>query len=560
MRLAVLPVENLTGDSSLDWAGGAFAQAVVEQLTGTAAILPIRTDSISDAYGARATRALEGYLSRENGRLRIGLTVEDLNTNRAAQSAAVAANGILPLAYAVARHLAPDARPLGTTNETAFRHFAAGRYEDAVKADENFGAAYLYWARDLASRGRLDDAQRVAQMARGRGRPIDKARLDVLAATLKGDAAGRLDALAELASAIPSDPDVLRALGESALHARRFSAAADWFRKAAQADASNGLYWNSLGYSLAYARDLKGAVTAIEQYRKVAPDQVNPLDSLGEIHFYFGRFADAEKAFLAAYEKNGAFLGGVDLLKAAHARMMQGDLPRADEIFAHFIDAGKDALAEYRRARWEYITGRRQQAISRLTQFAGHASGDAAAYACAELSGWSLNEGARDRASQLAERAQAAAQSPGAKTMGVLCRFVSQPPAPASEWAMRGERSFPDPNSAMLKNYAIAYALLFDKHFSEAALQLRQIFDRTPPETDGQVKVLLGWALVESGKEPEARDLLETWPIPQSQGQPAFEFLVLPRIFELRAIVLDKRGQPGEAKEMRRIWDRYRAD
>ena len=557
----MLPVENLSGDSSLDWAGGALAQAVVEQLTGTIAILPIRVDSISDAYGVHAARALEAYLSRENGRLRISLTVEDLNTNRAAQSAAASADGVLPLAETIARQLASNARPLGTSNETAFQNFAAGRYEDAVKADANFGAAYVYWARDLVSRGRADEALRVAGLARGREvRPIDKARLDVLAATLKGDATARLNALAELAKVIPSDADVLRSLGEAALHARRFSASADWFRKAAQVDPSNGVYWNSLGYSLAYARDLKGALVAIEQYQKVAPDRVNPLDSRGEIYFYFGRFADAEKAFLSAYEKNRGFLGGAELLKAAHARMMQGDLARADELFGNFIEANKDSMAEYRRARWEYITGRKRQAVQRLAQFAGHASGDAAAFAPAELSGWSLNEGARERAAQMAERAQAAAQSPAAKSFAALCRFVSQPSAPASEWALRGERAFPGPNAAMFKSYAIAYALLFDKRFAEAAVQLRQIFERTPPETDGQVKVLLGWALVESGKEPEARDMLETWPIPRSQGEPAFEFLVLPRIFELRAIVLDKRGQAAEAKEMRRIWDRYRAE
>ena len=84
-----------------------------------------------------------------------------------------------------------------------------------------------------------------------------------------------------------------------------------------------------------YAHDVAGARAAFEKYQSlVGAADVNPIDSMGEIYFNNGDFASAEKSFLEAQQKNpAAFAGGRELLKAAEARLMTGDLSGADGLF-----------------------------------------------------------------------------------------------------------------------------------------------------------------------------------------------------------------------------------
>ena len=48
----------------------------------------------------------------------------------------------------------------------------------------------------------------------------------------------------------------------------------------------------------------------LEAYGKLPDQKTNSLDSLGEAYFMNGRFAEAEKYFLQAYDSNHGFLGG----------------------------------------------------------------------------------------------------------------------------------------------------------------------------------------------------------------------------------------------------------
>jgi tetratricopeptide (TPR) repeat protein len=86
-----------------------------------------------------------------------------------------------------------------------------------------------------------------------------------------------------------------------------------------------------------------------------------------------GRFAEAEKYFMQAYQSDAAFADGAELKKAAFARWLAGDLKGADELMGRYLDARKkahDPLVAWREAVWDYITGRRDQAISKLSEVA----------------------------------------------------------------------------------------------------------------------------------------------------------------------------------------------
>ena len=94
----------------------------------------------------------------------------------------------------------------------------------------------------------------------------------------------------------------------------------------------------SLGYAQAYAGQLDSAKQTFEKYGKQPGQGPNSLDSLGEAYF----------------------MNGADLLKAAHAHWLAGDLNGADAIAAKYL---RDP---WREASWYFSTGRRDRAIAKL--------------------------------------------------------------------------------------------------------------------------------------------------------------------------------------------------
>lgn len=544
-RVAILPFENLTGDASLDWTGSAIEHAVREQLAGIRGLRVAAVARASDALGVGATRLVDGYLTREHGRLRLAARVTGVESNGPAADIRADGSDPLELAGKVALALSPQAHPYPTRNAAALKAFTEGRYEEAAHLDPGYGLAYTTWANTLASKGDREGVLRAVAAATAQGDripPADRERLAYVAATLQGDSKGQLNALAALAKLAPGDIDVLRRLGGLALRARRFSAAADWFRKATAVDPANGVLWNDLGYALAYARNPEGAFSALREYAKTAPGQPNPSDSSGEVAFYFGRFEEADRDFQEAWKRNPGFLNGAPMLKAAYSRLMLGDLDGADQRFSQYLARPDD----YKRAQWEYLTGRRPQAMARL-----RARPPADSLARTQLAFWALGSGDLNGARELAASASARQNS----ALAYVARFLAQPSAPASEWRARAAAAFA--SAPGIQAVALSYALLLDRHFPEAAVELRKLFDETPPETAGPVKVLLAWALIESGKTGEARDYLDTWPVPLLGVQPEVEFLTFPRIFRLRAAVLESEGKKQEADAALALYRKY---
>ena len=71
----------------------------------------------------------------------------------------------------------------------------------------------------------------------------------------------------------------------------------------------------------------------------------NPIDSLGDVHFYLGQFSEAEKFYREEYAKDSTFLNGASLIKAATAHLITGDIPGAEAIFAEYEAARRAASA-----------------------------------------------------------------------------------------------------------------------------------------------------------------------------------------------------------------------
>lgn len=559
--LALAPFENLSSDSKLNWAGRAVASALAYDLAPSSDLHAQTVDSISGAFTAKASRMLEGYFFERNGRVVLVATLEDLAKTRTVSSfelSGQASYGVLPLLNDLAKRLSPTARSFGTAKEEAFRVYeqalAAGDVpsvlrglESAAVADPHFTAAYLVRARLLAAEGQRVEALKLLQAARAANPDaIDTAEMDFLAASIAGDAAGRAKALRNLARLTPTDAARRRELASLLLSERRFRDAVASFEGAAKLDPDEPELWNQLGYAYALAGDGSGAHRALERYAEMLGSaDSNALDSSGEVSFFLGDFAGAEKYFLDAAGKNPA-RRGEELMKAAEARLMSGDLGGADGIFQKYLELAQPAqrkMVVFEQAQWEFLTGRRKSGTARLEQTIPTLEGDQQALAMCQLLLWKLETGTAKDAAEITGKAEGLARSPRVRGVSAICRVLAAPPAGNS-----GSR------------VADAYALLFARKYAEAIAPLEEMYRESNPTADGQIRTMLAWAYVATGKMAEARKLVEIYPLPLSSGDPVFASLIFPRFLLLKAMVLDSEGKIAEAKRSRELFQKYAGD
>ncbi len=520
----------------------------------------MRVTAIRDAIGANATRILEGYYTRSGTGLAYHAVLEDAASHRdksELNARSALSSGITDAARAMARALDKRQRPFPTQNAAALRLWAdaqieanpaarAALLEKAIAADPNFGLAYVDLVSANLERGDRAGAEKALAAANQRlsmFSDVDRARLALLDATMNNRRDVQRTALRELTRLLMTDARLLQALGEAELTSRRFDAAADAYRTVLAMEPDNTAAMNSLGYVEAYRGNLDGAAAVLDRYKSAAPNQPNPLDSLGEAYFMLGKFVDAERCFLDAFRMNQAFLGGQDLLKAAEARLMQGNLTGADELFRRYNDLRRnagDAAALVEQAQWLYMTGRRKQAVSGLDSGLASAPANVRSYAEAQLAIWALDAGDRGRAGELSAAAAHDASNQQLAALAAVCRFIAERRAGASDWAVAAERAFSDANAAGLKQTALAYGLLYAREFGPAAQVLKPMYDAASPVADGDVRTLYAWALLESGKAREAEPLVQRYPL-MLDGAPnaVFSGLVFPRFLAVRGTVLN---------------------
>jgi len=475
VRLAILPIENLTNDTGLDWLGAASSAVLTYDLTGLKDVVPVRTPTIEAARSSGATRYVEGYFEPDHGKLAFRAQLEDAAKHTVAQELRIdaAADSAVQALDGLARQIDPRARAFPHCTAEAMRLYGEalegrGAMQAAVDADANCGPAYV--AGGLCAGLKLPSLN-----------AIDRLELQYTCATAQGDTAGRVQALQALAPLVPADSSVTRALGELQVALRRFPDAIRSFQAAVHADAGDSEAWNQLGYAQCYAGDLPAAKQSMQEYAKLVPaTEANGLDSLGEISFFLGDFTGAEKYFLEANQKATASAPGNELLKAAQARLMTGDVAGADALIGR-----PGVISDIDRARWEFITGRREQAIARLEKMPN--------------------------------------SPPVAEQLAI--------------WrAQTGKAAWPDMMSTNPLGRAIA--LLFAGKFADAAPILEGMYENTNPAADAQVRTLLAWSYVQSGRADAARPLLNLYPIPLAGADPALASLVFPRFVQLRAQVL----------------------
>lgn len=505
---------------------------------------------------AGANRIVYGYFSVVNEALRATAVQEDLATRkvtRVVSAGGLLRDGVFPVANALASQLG-GAHPFGTGNAQALQGYvsaleapnpsAASRdLAAAAAADPDFGRVYLLWLdAALAERNRAA-AELILQQARSRQArfaALDRAALDLTAAALGGDFRGRLEALRALAQLDPANPNHHRALAEALMSTRDYPAAIVEFRRALSLRPDNVAALNSMGYAAAYSGDLPTAIRVLRAYEQLRPNEPNPLDSLGDAHFALGHFPEAERFYLAAHGKAPAFLNGGELLKAARARLMTGDVPGATELFQRYLadrQAAHDPHTPVHAAAWEWETGQRRAAIASLARLA-HGDGDAgreiASLANTQAALWLLALGDRVPAAEHARQALAGA-GPATQSATALVAYLAQP------------ETYAAPVQSPLKDFAHAYALLLAGQFQPAVPVLRDLYQRPTNELNDGLAVLLAWAYEETGDFEHAEPLLRLTPLPQASGLPLLSALYFPRLFYLRGAALAHEGRRTQA-------------
>lgn len=595
-RLAILRFENLTPDPKLDWMGRAASEILIAGLSASPRIYVISSGvlrSVDQMLGARPVSApgvsaeraaalaagasgiVSGQISRVAGKLRVDANLYNTGTQRIERSASASgpeSDGILPLTGSLAHQLADANRPFPTRSEEALKLYISGleapaveeavrNLSEAVAVDRDFGPAYLGWFQTEAGRRRVQEAERVLQLAKARGGAVDelsRLRLDGEAARFHGDSAGAARVLEAIARLTPADLSVFRNLAEAELNTRRYGQAIQHFRKALEIEPADPALWNLLGYAQAYAGDLPAATKSLREYERLRPAEANPLDSLGDVHFYLGYLADAERFYLQAQAKDATFANGGSLLKAAWARLMTGDINAADAIFRKYIDSRRtagDALIEYRQAQWDFMAGRRRPAMERLTAFANTASAgntgaqfrEIASNAYTQLTVWNLDMGDSEEARANALKARANA-GPSSAAAALIAGFLTEPAHSASDWMAKAGAYFPPTVPVQFRRLSLAYALLFAKEFRAAEPILRELYETSGPTAQQDLPVSLAWTLIETDRRQEAAPLVGPNPIPRPTGPDLFTCMAFPRLFVLRAQVLEKQGKRDEAK------------
>ena len=513
-RYAFLNFENLSGDSSLDWvtrgaseylartlhnalpdvgnqSGAALTTDAIARATQTLgahnASAPGESSERTAAAIAGANHIVTGYIERAPGGVRIVASDENLVTNKTDRTLSATAGSPFDALHQLAQQFSNRAAAPPTRNGEAFRDFATALegptsnaeplLQRAVALDPAFGRAWVALTRSaVASGNRVLAEETLARAHQQKLAPIDRAFLDFDENAFHGDKTATLAAMKKVFDFDRNDRLLARTLAGDETTAGAFSNAAAVWKSLTASDPNDADAWNQLGYTLCWNGDYAGATSAIREYARIRPNNPNPLDSLGDIDYWFGKYSDAAASYAAANTKNPGFLTGGDLYKEAWAKFRAGDKPGADAAFAKFKDArtkAKDLTFPLFESDWLYGTGRATEAVALLRaslKDPSTASPVRAAIAD-QLGVWDLLAGDRAAAIRDLTLSGTTTLTPG----NLLARFMAQPTASASEWEARASRVFANPELAGLRLTAVGYALVLDGKKQDAIPLWEQI-------------------------------------------------------------------------------------
>jgi tetratricopeptide (TPR) repeat protein/DNA-binding winged helix-turn-helix (wHTH) protein len=351
--LAVVEIENMSGDTSLNWLGGGVAELLTTDLAQARGLDVISTERVRSlisrrtkgqgtlppgeaqevAKDAQADVFLSGALLKVGPRLRLDLRVQETGTGRVLFADKVegdnaeavfamvdqATAGILSKLAPGEAFAQPNVAASMTSNVEALRAYeegssymdramtdkAEGAFRRATELDPQFAMAYyqlaacVQYGHDAAARQAMAHAAQLAER-------LSLPRLQkLLIQAFQLDVNGRLEEDDELLQSavreFPREVELLHQLCWTRLKERKYAEVIPIGEEAVRLDKSVAGVHLVLAYAYGFEGDVPKALAAVDRYASLLPpNDPNPIDTRGWVLRQNGRYEEA----LAAYRKN----------------------------------------------------------------------------------------------------------------------------------------------------------------------------------------------------------------------------------------------------------------
>jgi tetratricopeptide (TPR) repeat protein/TolB-like protein len=375
--LAVVQIENLSQDSSLEWLDRGVVELLTTNLAQSGSLQVISTERVRGLIGrkangegqlppdgarevaeeAQADMFLSGALLKVGERLRLDLRVQDTATGRVLFADKVegenaqavfgmvdqATAGILEklVGEAPAR---PNAAATLTSNLDALKAYEEGQrfldrflmdkaevsFRRAVDLDPQFAMAHYFLAEAAGSfRESRAEVDRAAQLAE---RLPQQQKLLIQARQLRLEGRwGEAGQVAETAAReFPKEIDPRFELATIRSAQWEGSEARQAFEEIVRIDDRQAAAYNGLAYEYAREGNLPQALASLDRYAALLPpNDPNPIDSRGDVLSIDGRYDEAIESYRKNADLNPDWQGGSSL-----------------KIALAYLHEGKNALAE----------------------------------------------------------------------------------------------------------------------------------------------------------------------------------------------------------------------
>jgi eukaryotic-like serine/threonine-protein kinase len=385
--IAVIEIENLSQDASLNWLGNGvvdllstdLAQAKNLDVISTERIRGLITGKVKSgeslppeqaqrvAKEAGADMFVSGGLLKIGQGFRLDLRVQDTGTGKVLLADKMEGDNpqaIFSMIDKATAHIASELAPSAgaveanaaaslTSNLDALHAYeqgigysdrqlseeAAASFRRATQLDPQFAMAYyrlsaalVFSASPRELRQTIDQAAQLAQRL-----PLPEHQKLLIKAN-QFDRYGRIEDAAQLLQStvqqFPKEIGPRVDLGAELQILDRHSEAVTVLEEAVRLDPKQATAHNLLAYSYAFQGDLPRALAAVEKYAALLPpNDPNPIDTRGDVYTLEGKFDSA----IAEYKKNAesnpgfTFLGS-SALKIALAYLEEGKYPLAETL------------------------------------------------------------------------------------------------------------------------------------------------------------------------------------------------------------------------------------
>src|SRR6188768_1432214 len=236
--------------------------------------------------------------------------------------------------------------PITTASDEARKLYVDGRdllerlrgtdgrklFEQAVGKDPNFALAYVGLANTSGTNREFVEAVTKAVALADKVSEGERHQILALEAGLKGDPAGNLTHLKELARLFPNDERAHTQLGVLYFGRQDYPSAVAEFKKATSINPKFSPPYNQLGYAYKFLEKFSDAEAAFKKYTELIPDDPNPYDSYAELLMKMGRFDESIKAYEKALSIDPNFINSY--VGIGNDYLAMGKTEQARETFA----------------------------------------------------------------------------------------------------------------------------------------------------------------------------------------------------------------------------------